>query len=212
MMTDMIWRIAAVAVMGYLIGSVNGAILISRYGIHDDVREKGSGNAGLTNFLRSFGGWLTLLVVVIDIGKAFLACFLARLIITDPAQAAFAKMLAGFSVQVGHIFPVFFGFRGGKGVLCSAGIALIMDWRVFAIAFPLFLIVFFTTRYVSLGSMVATVTYGVLLTIFFWEQPQVWILALTMCCITIFMHRGNLKRLIHGEERKTHFHRSKNVE
>lgn len=211
-MWDLIWRIAAIVVMGYLIGGVNGAILVSRYGMHDDVRKKGSGNAGLTNFIRNYGGWITLLVVFIDVGKAFLACFLARLILPDPEQAAFAKMLAGFSVQIGHIFPVYFGFRGGKGVLCSAGIALIMDWRVFAIAFPLFLIVFFTTRYVSLGSMVATATYGILLTIFFWDQPQVWVLALVMCAIVVYMHRGNIKRLIHGEERKTHFHRYKNVE
>ena len=142
-------RIIACVVLGWFFGGWNGAILISRAKMHEDVRSKGSGNAGLTNFLRSYGGAATLLVLLIDVGKTVAACLIATLIL--PQDKTFAKVLAGFAVQIGHIFPVFFGFHGGKGIACAGIVALVTDWRIFVIAFPLFLIVFFATRYVSLA-------------------------------------------------------------
>lgn len=204
----MVWRWIACILMGYLLGSLNGALVVSRVGMHEDVREKGSGNAGLTNFLRSYGGWITLLVVVIDLGKMVGACLLAKLIL--PEQPDFAKMLAGFFVQIGHIFPVFFRFRGGKGILCSAALALMMDWRIFVIILAVFLILFFATRFVSLGSVMASVAYGICFVIFFAGQPWIWSLGVAMAAIALVMHRGNISRLLKGEERKTYFHKSKN--
>ena len=99
----MAWRIIACLVMGYLFGNLNGAILVSRIFEHEDVRKKGSGNAGLTNFLRNYGGWQTALVVVIDLGKMVAACLLATLIY--PEDTDLAKMMTGAAVQIGHIFP-----------------------------------------------------------------------------------------------------------
>ena len=206
----MAWRIIACLVMGYLFGNLNGAILVSRIFEHEDVRKKGSGNAGLTNFLRNYGGWQTALVVVIDLGKMVAACLLATLIY--PEDTDLAKMMTGAAVQIGHIFPVFFGFHGGKGILCSAALALLMDWRIFVIAVPVFLVIFFATRIVSLGSILATMTYGALFVIFFTEKPWVWGIALFMCALVIFMHRQNIVRLIHGEEKKIVFHKSKKEE
>ncbi len=204
----MVFRLIACIVMGYLLGSLNGALVVSKIGMHEDVREKGSGNAGLTNFHRSYGGWGTLLVIVIDLGKMVGACLLAKLIL--PEHPDFAKMLAGFFVQLGHIFPLYFRFRGGKGILCSAALAAVMDWRIFAIIMAVFLILFFATRYVSLGSILAAVAFAVCFCVFFPEHPWIWGMATVMAAMAIFMHRGNIQRLLKGEERKTHFHKSKN--
>lgn len=193
-------RLVCCVLLGYLLGSANGAILISRLKTHEDVRSKGSGNAGLTNFFRTCGGWATLLVILIDVGKAVLAGLLASLLL--PSDVTLGKMVAGFAVQVGHIFPIFFGFRGGKGVLCSAAVAAMLDWRIFAIAFPLFLIVVALTRLVSLGSVVAIITYAILFVVFFRRRPEIWLLAVAMSLLAIFMHRGNIVRLLHGVEPK----------
>lgn len=204
----MVWRIVACVVLGFFFGSWNGAILISRARMHEDVREKGSGNAGLTNFLRSYGGVWTLMVVLIDFGKAIAACLIATLIL--PQEPMLAKIVAGVSVQLGHIFPLFFRFRGGKGVLCSAAVALMLDWRIFLIAISLFIAIFFLTRYVSLASILAIISFPILAVIFLNDQPVVWILVALMSVIVIFMHQSNIVRLVHGNERKTYFHKYKN--
>ena len=203
-------RIIACIVLGWFFGGWNGAILVSRAKMHEDVRAKGSGNAGLTNFLRSYGGAATLLVLLIDVGKTVAACLIATLIL--PQDKTFAKVLAGFAVQIGHIFPVFFGFRGGKGIACAGIVALITDWRIFVIAFPMFLIVFFATRYVSLASITGMLAMGVLFVVFHAGQPQVWCVGVAMAALVIFMHRSNIVRLCKGTERKTHFHKAKNEE
>ena len=203
-------RIIACIVLGWFFGGWNGAILVSRAKMHEDVRAKGSGNAGLTNFLRSYGGAATLLVLLIDVGKTVAACLIATLIL--PQDKTFAKVLAGFAVQVGHIFPVFFGFHGGKGIACAGVVALITDWRIVVIAFPLFLIVFFATRYVSLASITGMLAMGVLFVVFHAGEPQVWSLGVAMAALAIFMHRSNIVRLVKGTERRTHFHRAKNEE
>ena len=203
-------RIIACIVLGWFFGGWNGAILVSRAKMHEDVRAKGSGNAGLTNFLRSYGGAATLLVLLIDVGKTVAACLIATLIL--PQDKTFAKVLAGFAVQIGHIFPVFFGFRGGKGIACAGIVALITDWRIFVIAFPMFLIVFFATRYVSLASVTGMLAMGVLFVVFHAGQPQVWSVGVAMAALAIFMHRSNIVRLCKGTERKTHFHKAKNEE
>ena len=206
----MVWRIIVCIVMGYLFGTLNGAIVISKLTQHEDVRDKGSGNAGLTNFLRNYGGWTTLLVIVIDLGKMIAACMLASLVWSE--EAALAKMIAGTAVQVGHIFPIFFGLRGGKGILCSAALAIVMDWRIFVIAISVFIVLFVLTKLVSLGSIFAAATFGALFVLFFPNDPWVQILGVFMAVLAIFMHRSNIVRLLKGEERKTHLSKSKNKE
>ncbi|MBQ3356533.1 MAG: glycerol-3-phosphate 1-O-acyltransferase PlsY [Oscillospiraceae bacterium] len=204
----MVWKILACIAIGYLIGGVNGAILISRLKMHEDVREKGSGNAGLTNFLRSYGGWATLLVVLIDFGKTILACWLATLLL--PEDKPLATMIAGAATQIGHIFPVYFGFHGGKGVLCSAAVALMLDWKIFLIAISVFILIFFLTRFVSLGSILGVIAFSVLAVIFYFDRPLIWGLVVLMALIVIVLHRANISRLLHGKERKTYFHKYKN--
>ena len=206
----MAWRIIVCALVGYLFGCLNGAIVISRLTQHEDVREKGSGNAGLTNFLRNYGGMVTLLVMLLDVGKVVAACLLGKLIWSDEPELA--KMLAGVCAMAGHIFPVFFGFRGGKGILSGAAVAAMMDWRVFAILISIFLIAFLLTRYVSLGSILAASCFPVAFGIFFPKEPWIWIMAAVIGALAVFMHRGNIQRLLRGTERKTYLHKSKNKE
>lgn len=197
----MVIRILAVLAVGYVLGCVNGAIVISHLWKKEDVRRQGSGNAGLTNFLRSYGGWATVLVALVDIGKVVLACLIAVPIL--PQQPELAKMLAGFAAQLGHIFPAPYGFRGGKGILSAGALALIMDWRIFLILFGVFLLAYLTTGYVSLGSLLAALTYCVVFYFFFPTLPQVWGIAIAMGLLAIVMHRQNILRLVRGQERKT---------
>lgn len=202
-------KIALCVIACYLLGSFNGAIIVSKLRMHEDVREKGSGNAGLTNFLRSYGGWLTLLVVVIDMGKVVAGCLLTQYFLKE-IDPPLARMIAGVAVQVGHIFPVFFGFHGGKGVLCTGTLAIVMNWKIAAIAFTLFLIVFFATRYVSLASFVGVVAFATMLILQHHENLWICLMMAAMVLLVFFMHRSNIKRLLHGQERKTYFHKAKN--
>ena len=204
------WCLVAIAIIGYFLGCLNGAIVISRIFKHEDVREKGSGNAGLTNFVRNYGGAVAVLVFVIDMGKVFIAGWLATLLCPDRVELA--KMLAGVSTMIGHMFPVFFGFRGGKGILSGGAVAIMMDWRVFVIGFSVFLLIFIFTHYVSLGSIMAAITFVILFVIIYWGQPWIYGLGTMIAVLAIYMHRGNIDRLLHGAERKTYLRKSKNKE
>ena len=204
----MIWKLAICDVMGYLFGNCNGAIIVSRFLLHEDVRTKGSGNAGLTNFFRNYGGWGTLLVIAIDMGKMVAAALLARLIYS--ADIELASMVAGLFVFLGHLFPAFFDFRGGKGILTASALALVMDWRMFLILLAVFVLFFAATRYVSVGSILGCLAYGICFALFFPLNPPVWVIAMVMALLAFFMHRGNIQRLLDGEERKTYLFKSKN--
>ena len=206
----MTWLVLVAGLVGYLLGCVNGAIVISKVFKHEDIREKGSGNAGLTNFLRNYGGGITVLVILIDLGKVFLAGWLATLIC--PEQKDVAMMLAGVCAMAGHMFPVFFGFKGGKGILSGAAVALMMDWRIFVIGIGIFFLVVVLTHYVSLGSILAAVAFAVLFVVFFPGQPWIYGLGAVIAGLAIYMHHGNISRLLHGEERKTYLRKNKNKE
>ena len=216
---------AVCALAGYLLGSFNGAILVSRWFRREDVRTKGSGNAGLTNFYRNYGGLDTLLVLLIDVGKTVLACFVGGWIIqaagfasenflldwTDEAQ----MLCGGFSV-IGHIFPIWFGFKGGKGILTCGTLAAFVDWRIILTLLAVFIAVVLITRYVSLGSIVAAVVYPFL----FWIRYPIHqnvtegtvmmtILAFCLAGLAIYMHHANIRRLRAGTESKFSFHKKK---
>lgn len=204
------WCLVVAGLIGYFLGCMNGAIVISRIFKHEDVREKGSGNAGLTNFLRNYGGAVTVLVILIDLGKVFLAGWLATLVC--PQEKELAKMLAGVCAMAGHMFPVFFGFRGGKGILSGAAVALMMDWRIFVIGISIFVLVVALTHYVSLGSILAAIAFAVCFVVFFSGQPWIYGLGAVIALLAIYMHRGNIDRLFRGVERKTYLHKNKNKE
>ena len=195
-------RYLIIAVLAYLLGCCNGAIITSKLFLKEDVRTHGSGNAGLTNFQRSYGGWLTLVVVAVDVLKAVLACLLGTWLVgTDSAM-----MLGGVCAMIGHMFPVFFGFRGGKGILTGAAVAVMVDWRVFLIILAVFVIAVALTRYVSLGSVLGAAVFSLGFLLLSWGDWATIVLAFLAGIGAIVMHRGNISRLIHGTERKLSFH------
>lgn len=207
----MVICIAIIVVVGYLLGNLNGAICVSKF-LGDDVREHGSGNAGLTNFIRNYGAGRSILVIVIDAGKAVAACFIGGLLLRNtPWGYQAGTAIGGAAVMLGHVFPVFYGFRGGKGILSGLFIALMTDWRIALLILTVFAVAYLTTQYVSLGSVLAAIAFIVGFLIWHYQEPIVAICGVFMGALATFMHRENIIRLIKGQERKTNlFKKSKN--
>ena len=197
------------AAVAYLLGCFNGAVIVSKYILRDDVRKHGSGNAGLTNFYRTFGGPLTFLVILTDVLKAVLAVGLAIVTFRGigwPGLVDLAKYWAGLFCLVGHMFPVMFGFKGGKGILSGGAIAIMLDWRLALVCWGAFLLLAVLTKWVSLGSIAA----GALFPVMTWVIYQDWLIVLLGFLIgglIVWKHRENLQRILKGEESKFSFHR-----
>ena len=198
----MLLRILITALVCYFLGNHNGAICVSAM-LHDDVRSHGSGNAGLTNFIRNYGAGRSVLVILIDVFKAVLACLLAGLVFEPYDLALEGKVLGGACVMLGHDFPALQGFRGGKGILSGWVVAWMIDWRIGAMIAVVFFSAYLVTRYVSLGSVLAAATFGAGFVIFHHNNLLVMLGGLFMSALAIFMHRSNLVRLLKGQERKT---------
>ena len=198
----MVLSILLVALACYFLGNHNGAICVSLM-MGDDVRTHGSGNAGLTNFIRSYGTGRALLVILIDVGKAVLACLLAGSVLELYGYGLEGRMLGGMCVMLGHDFPALQGFRGGKGILSGWFVAFMVDWRIGLMIGIVFFVAYFLTKYVSLGSLLAAATVGVGFAVFYYDNLLVCLGGIFVSVLTIFMHRGNLARLVRGEERKT---------
>ena len=196
----MVLRILVTALSCYFLGNHNGAICVSAM-LGDDVRSHGSGNAGLTNFIRNYGASRSLLVIAIDVLKAVLACLLGGLMF--PEDPTLGRTLGGVCVMLGHDFPALQGFRGGKGILSGWFIALMIDWRIFVLIGIVFFAAYLFTQYVSLGSVLAAITFGVGFAIFHHDAPLVMLGGIFMSALTTFQHRGNIVRLVKGQERKT---------
>ena len=201
-----------IAVIAYFCGCFNGAVIVSKYILRDDVRTHGSGNAGLTNFYRTFGGPLTFVVILTDVLKAVVAVWAgilaAKYLVADELLVvALGKYWAGAFCLLGHMFPCMFHFKGGKGILSGGTIAIMIDWRVALVVWGCFLVLAVLTRYVSLGSS----STGVALPIVTWVVYQdglLLLLSLVIGGLIVWKHRGNLQRLAAGTESKFHFHRS----
>lgn len=187
---------------GYLLGNLNGAVSISTL-MKDDVRSHGSGNAGLTNFIRNYGNTKALYVVVVDAIKAILSCLLTGLLLKPYGMYLEGVMIGGAAVMAGHVFPVLLGFRGGKGILSGLFIAAVADWRIALGIAVIFFVVYFITRYVSLSSILAAVGFGIGFCVLHYDNTVVMVLGLVMPVLTIFMHRSNIARLLSGKETKT---------
>ena len=196
------FSILITALVCYFLGNHNGAICVSAM-LGDDVRTHGSGNAGLTNFIRSYGAGRSLLVIAIDVGKAVLACLLGGIVLGAYGYGLEGRVLGGVCVMLGHDFPALQGFRGGKGILSGWFIAFMIDWRIGLMIGVVFFAVYLLTRYVSLGSVLAAVTFGVGFAIFHYANLPVCFGGMFMSVLTVFMHRGNIVRLVKGQERKT---------
>ena len=186
----------------YFLGNHNGAICVSHM-LHDDVRDHGSGNAGLTNFIRYFGAHRSVLVIAIDVLKAVLACWLGREMFAPYGHALEGAAFGGLCLMLGHDFPALLGFRGGKGILSGWFIAFCIDWRVGLLIAAVFFTAYLTTQYVSLGSVLAAAAFGVGFAIFHHDNPTVLFCTLVMSGLAVFMHRGNIVRLVKKQERKT---------
>ena len=193
------------AVSAYLLGNLNGSVCISALIADDDVRKHGSGNAGLTNFVRNYGAVKGLAVFAIDAVKTVIACLLGGLLLKAHGEqyADIGKTIGGLAVMVGHAFPALLGFKGGKGILCGLFVAVAIDWRIAVIILVVFALVYAITKYVSLASILASAAFAACFAIFHHDNLYVMIGGIVMGCLTIFMHRGNIVRLCKGEERKT---------
>ena len=197
----------AVTVASYLLGCFNGAVIVSKYILRDDVRNHGSGNAGLTNFYRTFGGPLTAAVILCDVFKAVIAVLLGSWLLgfIDPL---FGKYWAGLFCLLGHMFPCMFHFKGGKGILSGGTIAIMIDWRIAVVVWGGFLILTALTRYVSLGSLWAGASFP-FITWYCYPDPVIVVLGFACGGLVVWQHRANVKRLLNGTENKFSLHHKK---
>ena len=206
----MVLSILIAAIACYLLGNHNGAICVSAI-MGDDVRNHGSGNAGLTNFIRNYGSSRAMLVILIDAGKAVLACVLGGLLLQPYGLGLEGRVLGGVCVMLGHDFPVLQGFRGGKGILSGVFVALSIDWRIALVITVIFSVFYLITQYVSLGSILGAIGFGIGGIVLYHNNIPVMAACIFISALTVFMHRGNLVRLLKGQERKTNlFSKGKN--
>lgn len=221
---------AIAAVVAYLIGSVSFSIILTKHFANVDVRDVGSGNAGATNVMRAAGFKVSLLTFFCDFLKCIAAVLLGRLIFslflnvfeyldTPTVLRFYGSYIAGISCMLGHIYPIFFGFRGGKGVTTYAAVILMIDWRICFVEVAIFLILFLSTKMVSLGSVTALAFHPIITFIFTYlidyrTQNSIWgevriyyvitscIFALCFAAIIIIKHIPNIKRILKGTESK----------
>ena len=201
-----------VAAVSYFLGCFNGAVIVSKYILHNDIRNHGSGNAGLTNFYRVFGGGLTFVVILCDVIKAILAILIGTLVIGMVTGGwmgpVLGKYWAGLFCLLGHMFPCMFHFKGGKGILSGGTIAIMMDWRIALVVWGGFLILAALTKWVSLGSIWAGASFP-FATWFVYHDLFLLILAIIIGGLIVWKHRGNLKRILSGTESKFSLHKKK---
>lgn len=204
------------AIIAYVIGSVNFSVIFSRKFAGFDVREKGSGNAGTTNMLRSVGKKAAAITLLCDILKGIVSISIAIIIgnIIKEIDRELLVQIAGIAVIIGHTFPVFFQFKGGKGVATSLGVLLMTNWQIGLICLTFAIVLMALTRMVSLGSVGAAVLYPVL-TLFINQNYTVlsegnngtkyFIYSVILAVIVLFNHRSNIKRILEGKENKLSF-------
>ncbi len=198
--------ILVTVIASYLLGSINVSIIISKKFYGEDIREYGSGNAGMTNVMRTYGKKMAALTFAGDFLKAVIASLVGRLFL-----GFFGAYLAGFFCFVGHIFPCFYKFKGGKGIVTAAAMVLMTDWRIFLILVAVFVLIVALTKYISLGSVVALALYPFVLDrmwgVFgYGNKPRfVVIFAVGVMILGIWGHRKNIKRILDHTENKFTF-------
>lgn len=228
MTLELILRTLATMVIAYLIGSLSPAIIITHFKTGKDIRTMGSGNAGFTNVLRSVGKGPAIATIICDYLKGIIAVAIgwwifSQLTVTNDVApleyVKYGRYLAGLFVIIGHSFPIYYGFKGGKSVVTANALMLVVDWRVFLMILGTFLIIFFATKLISLGSIACAALYPVytlVITYFCDYLPYLdtpnelrfrFVLISTACAfavgaIVIFRHKDNLKRLFSGEEKR----------
>ena len=203
--------LALTAIIGYIMGSVNGSIIVSRFLFGSDVRRQGSGNAGLTNFYRTYGITGIVGVIAIDVLKGVLGTLIGGLLLNLAAPAGFeaeftdvGRLVATFCVILGHVFPIFYDFKGGKGILTGVSCVFVVDYHAAIIALVIFAIVVVATHYVSLGSVLSTMSVPVTLLANGFSGICMTLTIVSVALIVI-KHAENISRLIHHKEPKISF-------
>ena len=210
---DFLW----VAIAAYFCGCFNGAVIVSKYILRDDIRNHGSGNAGLTNFYRVFGGPLTAVVILSDAVKAVLAVLFAMFIAgrLSPELMTLAQYWAGTFCMIGHMYPCTFQFRGGKGVLSGSAVAIMIgiggggvlpSWTIPVVLWGGFLILAVATKYISLGSCWGGASF-IVMSWLVYRDPLILALSAVMGGLLLWKHRGNMVRIVKGTESKFAFHK-----
>lgn len=193
--------------VSYLLGCFNGAVVTSHFIIRDDVRKHGSGNAGLTNFYRTYGAKYALIVIACDMGKTLLSCLIGGyLMLCTNGNWTFGVLLGGIGCELGHIFPAYYGLKGGKGILSGGMLVCMLDWRIALIAWGLFILLWLLTRYVSLGSIVGSASMPFTAFFVFDHDPLLTALCAFVSVLVIWCHRENIRRLLNGTENKFKWH------
>lgn len=207
-----------IAIIAYLIGSINFSVIFSKKMAGFDVREKGSGNAGTTNMLRSVGKKAAAITLICDILKGVVSIGLALIIgnIFNAQDKALLVQIAGICVVVGHTFPIFFGFKGGKGVATSLGVLIMSNWEIGLICLAVGIALIAITKMVSVGSCTAAIlfailTYFIKINYIATEGTDYFVYSIILAIFIIFNHRSNIVRLIQGKENKISF-KSKKAE
>lgn len=217
----LILAIAISAVVSYLLGSCNSALIVGKLIKHQDIRTLGSGNAGLTNTLRCFGKGCALLTLIGDLGKGIVAVFISKGVcslldvsLAGDEHVQFIGYVAGIAAILGHVFPLYYGFKGGKGVLVGVSVFAVIDWKAFLLMILIFAVVLAVSKYVSLGSMAGSAACPIItliLQLLLYPDRPAWYTALNtamaavMGIWVIFMHRSNIKRLLSGTENRFSF-------
>lgn len=191
--------VLGIFIISYLIGSINTSIIAGKLMAGIDVREHGSGNAGATNALRTLGKKGGLIVVLGDCFKAIIACTIGFFMLYGHMEGIY---IAGIGAVLGHNFPIYFKFKGGKGVLVSLVAIIFADWKIGLCIFIISMLVIIFTRYVSLGSLTGAILTAVFAFIFKADDPLYICFAVILAVLSIIMHRGNIVRLVKGTENK----------
>lgn len=193
-------RYAIIAVVAYLLGNISTGIIISKLVAHTDIRSHGSGNAGATNMLRTFGWLPSVLTLMGDCLKAVIATFFGKLVGGD-----YGMLIAGVSAIIGHNWPVFYGFKGGKGIAASLGMIFVVSPMLAGILLLVEIIVVALTRYMSVASMFSAILYPILTFALYPHDLPRMIAAIIVCVLALFSHRVNIVRLIKGNENRLDF-------
>ncbi|MBP3369011.1 MAG: glycerol-3-phosphate 1-O-acyltransferase PlsY [Clostridia bacterium] len=191
----------------YLLGSINSAIIVSKKMYKDDVRNHGSGNAGFTNMMRTYGKSAAIITFAGDILKTVVSILVGWCVF-----GYLTAYVAGAASFIGHLYPVYYGFRGGKGVLSAATMILMVDWRIFLILLVIFVFLVAISKYISLGSTVCAMMFPILLNrMNYTGIHMIEFVAMFIGIVIVIKHRENLKRILNGTESKFKFKKSKEV-
>ena len=200
-MTRNLLSILIVIVAGYLLGSISTGVVLSRLFAKTDIRSQGSGNAGTTNMLRVLGRKMALLTFIGDMLKGIIAVFIGKWLI----GGELGGLLGVVGAVLGHYYPLYFGFKGGKGIATSFGSLLFVFPVQALLAFAVFLILVVVTHYVSVGSIAAAITLPLLIVITRFQEPTLWIITVCIGASVVWRHRANIKRLMNHTENKLDF-------